>query len=70
MSVIVEGTTLTCPKHPKYKAKRRPKTNFFWEPGYCRMCWEIWGMAVDSGDLRRELRDLKRCVRDYAEGEQ
>jgi len=41
--------TLSCPRHPKYQAKRMPKR--------CYLCFHLWNVVhFFSIDLRKEVR--------------
>lgn len=52
---------LTCPSHPKYKARFAPRIRG------CKVCWQIWTIAclnakvevVEKKPRQRKLRNVK-----------
>lgn len=66
MSVTIQGTTLGCKRHPKYKAMRKPRARLF-DKNYCGWCWDLWEMALMSDSIKDDLQTLRKEIAEFAE---
>lgn len=58
MSVTIEGTTLTCKRHPKYTAVFMPKSDAHC-PNFCAPCWDLYAMRETADRIEGDLEALR-----------